>query len=332
MSKPDPAIPETSDPLAETLHMLKLTGSLYCRGMLTAPWAVAIPRLEGVMTFLVVTSGACWLQLEGLEPRLLQPGSLALIPHGTPHLLSSAPGLEGDPLFDLPVEKVSERYEIMRHGGGGELTRTMYGVVRFDDVAAEHLLGLLPEMIFIDSWDDQTGGWLQSTLRFIANEAASLKPGGETVITRLSDVVVIQAIRSWLDTSPTADTGWLAALRDPQIGKALAVMHRRPGEDWSVDTLAGQVGMSRSAFAARFAELVGQTPLRYLTEWRMRMARSRLIDSNDALAAISMDLGYQSEAAFCRAFKRVFGQPPGSIRRGAGGQPRPIYTPPQAAE
>ena len=219
----------------------------------------------------------------------------------------------------------------MRHGGGGELTRTMYGVVRFDDVAAEHLLRLLPEIINIDAWDDQTGGWLQSTLRFIASEAASLKPGGETVITRLSDVVVIQAIRSWLETAPTAETGWLAALRDPQIGKALALMHRRPGEDWSVDTLAVQVGMSRSAFAARFANLVGQTPLRYLTEWRMRVARSRLIDTSDALAAISGDLGYQSEAAFCRAFKRVFGTPPGSIRRTEPGRVSAAFAVPKAA-
>jgi transcriptional regulator GlxA family with amidase domain len=208
----------------------------------------------------------------------------------------------------------------------------MYGVVRFDDVAAEHLLRLLPEIINIDAWDDQTGGWLQSTLRFIASEAASLKPGGETVITRLSDVVVIQAIRSWLETAPTAETGWLAALRDPQIGKALALMHRRPGEDWSVDTLAVQVGMSRSAFAARFANLVGQTPLRYLTEWRMRVARSRLIDTSDALAAISGDLGYQSEAAFCRAFKRTFGKPPGSIRRAEPGRAGPVYSVPQAAK
>ncbi|MDP2121355.1 MAG: AraC family transcriptional regulator [Hoeflea sp.] len=332
MSKPDPCLPETTDPLAETLHMLRLTGTLYCRGVLTAPWAIAIPRLEGVMTFMVVTSGACWLQLEGLEPRLLQQGSLALIPHGTPHVLSSAPGLAGVPLFDLPVEKVSERYEIVTHGGGGELTRTMYGVVRFDDVAAEHLLELLPDIIGIDAWDDQTGGWLQSTLRFIANEAASLKPGGETVITRLSDVVVIQAIRSWLETSPAADTGWLKALRDPQIGKALALMHRRPGEDWSVESLADSVGMSRSAFAARFGGLVGQSPLKYLTGWRMRVARSRLIDTADPLSAISLDLGYQSEAAFCRAFKRVFGVPPGSVRRAEPGRASPIYSAPQAAE
>jgi AraC-like DNA-binding protein len=328
MPKPDPAIPETSDPLAETLHMLRLTGTLYCRGELTAPWAIAIPRLKGVMTFLVVTSGACWLELEAEEPKLLQQGSLALIPHGTPHVISSAAGLAGEPLFDLPVEKVSERYEIMRHGGGGALTRTMYGVVRFDDVAAQHLLGLLPRIIGIDAWDDQTGGWLQSTLRFIASEAASLKPGGETVITRLSDVVVIQAIRSWLESSPATGTGWLAALRDPQIGKALALMHRRPGQEWSVETLAFQVGMSRSAFAARFHELVGQTPLRYLTEWRMRVAHNRLIETDDTLTAISGDLGYRSEAAFCRAFKRVFGQPPGSIRRAEPGRAGPANPPP----
>ena len=163
MSKPDPCIPVSSDPLAETLHMLRLTGTLYCRGELTAPWAIAIPRLEGVMSFVVATSGALWLQLEDMEPQLLSQGCLALIPHGTPHTISSAAGLAGEPLFELPVEKVSERYEIMRHGGGGEMTRTMYGVVRFDDVAAEHLLKLLPQIINIDSWDDQTGGWLQST-------------------------------------------------------------------------------------------------------------------------------------------------------------------------
>ena len=330
MTTSDPCVPVTSDPLAETLHMLRLTGTLYCRGELTAPWAIAIPRLEGVMSFVVATSGALWLELDGMEPRLLSQGCLALIPHGTPHVISSVAGLAGEPLFDLPVEKVSERYEIMRHGGGGEMTRTMYGVVRFDDVAAEHLLKLLPQIIGIDAWDDQTGGWLQSTLRFIASEAASLKPGGETVITRLSDVVVIQAIRSWLETAPTSETGWLAALRDPQIGKALALMHRRPGEDWSVDTLALQVSMSRSAFAARFANLVGQTPLRYLTEWRMRMARSRLIETTDALAAISGDLGYQSEAAFCRAFKRVFGKPPGSIRRAEPGRAGAMFAMPQA--
>lgn len=333
MNKPNPNIAETTDPLAETLHMLRLTGTLYCRGEMTTPWAIEIPPMERVMTFLVVTSGACWLQLDGEEAQLLQQGSLALMPHGAAHVISSAPGLAGDPLFDLPVEKISERYEIMRHGGGGELTRSMYGVVRFDDIAAEHLLALLPNIILIDAWDDQTGGWLQSTLRFIANEAASLKPGGETVITRLSDVVVIQAIRSWLETSATADTGWLAALRDPQIGRTMGLMHKQPGVDWSVESLAHAAGMSRSAFAARFMQMVGRSPLRYLTDWRMRIARSRLIDTSDSLAVISADLGYQSEAAFCRAFKRVFGHPPGRSRQIDALHAGPIIAPalPKAA-
>ncbi|MFC1672868.1 AraC family transcriptional regulator [Pseudomonadota bacterium] len=314
MTKPDPLLPEPADPLGETLHMLRLTGTLYCRGEFTAPFAIEIPEFDGVMTFLVVTSGRCWLQVEGGEPRLLEQGSLALIPHGPPHIVSSSPEVPAEPLFDLPVEKVSERYEFMRYGGGGELTRTMYGVVRFDDVAAQHLIKLLPDIIQIDGWDDDAGGWLQSTLRFIASEAAQLKPGGETVITRLADVVIIQAIRSWLDRAPEAAQGWLAALRDDQIGRALALMHRTPEHDWSVASLSNEVGMSRSAFAARFTSMVGSSPVRYLTEWRMQVARLRLLESAAPLSQISDELGYKSEAAFCRAFKRIFNATPGSLR------------------
>lgn len=315
MAKPTPVLPESTDPLGETLHMLRLTGTLYCRGEFTAPFSIEIPDLEGVMTFLVVTSGRCWLQVTDAEPRLLDQGNLALIPHGIPHIVSSDPTLQPDPLFELPVEKISDRYEHMRHGGGGELTQTMYGVIRFDDVAARQLLRLLPKTIYIDGWHDDAGGWLQSTLRFIASEAASLKPGGETVITRLADVVVIQAIRSWLEHSPDADQGWLGALRDRQIGRALALIQKDPANDWSVATLADAVAMSRSAFSARFTQLVGMSPGRYLTDWRMQVARKRLLDSGDSVAVIASDLGYQSEAAFCRAFKRTFDLSPGSVRR-----------------
>jgi len=321
MTKPDPLLPASADPLGETLHMLRLTGTLYCRGEFTAPFAIDIPEFDGVMTFLVVTSGRCWLQVEGEEPRRLEQGSLALIPHGPPHTVSSSPEVTAEPLFDLPVDKISERYEFMRYGGGGELTRTMYGVVRFDDVAAQHLIKLLPDVIQIDGWDDDASGWLQSTLRFIASEAAVLKPGGETVITRLADVVIIQAIRSWLDHSPEADQGWLAALRDKQIGRALSLIHRTPERDWTVASLSDEAGMSRSTFSARFSHMVGSSPLRYLTEWRMQVARTRLLESRDTLSMISVELGYQSEAAFCRAFKRVFGVSPGSLRRTVGASP-----------
>jgi AraC-like DNA-binding protein len=145
-----------------------------------------------------------------------------------------------------------------------------------------------------------------------------LRPGGETVITHLADILIIQAIRSWLDSAPDANRGWLAALRDKQIGRALAAIHRQPEKAWSVDSLAREVGMSRSGFSARFTQLVGNSAMRYLTRWRMQLARAQLAEGTTQISQIADRLGYQSEAAFCRAFKREFGISPGSFRRTIG--------------
>lgn len=310
-------IPAFTDPLGETLHLLRLTGTLYCRSELTAPWGVDLPAFEGCMMFHVVTAGHCWLEVEGDEPRLLQQGSLALVPHGTGHRIRSSQTAEAEPLFDIPVEQVSDRYEIMRYGGAGELTHLTCGVVRFDHVAGQQLMALLPRVLQIDTWADDEGSWLQSTLRFIAREARELRPGGETVITHLADILIIQAIRSWIDSAPQADRGWLAALRDDQVGRALAAIHREPEKDWTVALLAKEVGMSRSGFSARFTSLVGESAMRYLTRWRMQLARAQLLETSDSLSVLADRLGYQSEAAFSRAFKRVFGVSPGSLRHAA---------------
>lgn len=307
-------IPGFNDPLGETLHMLRLDGSLYCRSELTAPWGVDMPAFDGYMMFHVVTAGHCWLEVDGEEPRLLQQGSLALVPHGNGHCIRSHPTAETEPLFDIPVEKVTDRYEIMRYGGDGELTHLTCGVVSFDQVAGKQLVAQLPKVLQIDSWNDEEDSWLQSTLRFIAREARELRPGGETVITHLADIIIIQAIRTWIDSAPEANQGWLAALRDNQIGKALSAIHRQPEKDWTVALLAKEVGMSRSGFSARFTALVGESAKRYLTQWRMQIARAQLMETSDSLAVLSERLGYQSEAAFCRAFKRIFGVPPGSFR------------------
>jgi len=311
-------IPTFTDPLGETLHLLRLNGTLYCRSELTAPWGVELPAFDGQMMFHVITSGHCWLEVEGEQPRLLQQGSLALVPHGNGHSIRSHPTADAEPLFDIPVEQVSERYEIMRYGGGGDLTQLTCGVVRFDHVAGQKLIAQLPKVLQIDTWEDEDGSWLQSTLRFIAREARELRPGGETVITHLADILIIQAIRSWIDSAPEADQGWLAALRDDQVGKALAAIHREPDKDWTVASLAKEVGMSRSGFSARFTNLVGESAKRYLTQWRMQLARTQLQQSSDSLSVLAERLGYQSEAAFSRAFKRVFGVPPGSVRHAAG--------------
>ncbi|MGH2584961.1 MAG: AraC family transcriptional regulator, partial [Dehalococcoidia bacterium] len=156
---------------------------------------------------------------------------------------------------------------------------------------------------------------IESTLRLMAAEARELRPGGEAVITRLGDILVVQAIRSWIKTDPTARTGWLGALHDRQIGRAISLIHRDPARDWTVASLADELAMSRSAFAARFSELVGEPPIQYVTRWRMQVAVSWLTEEGVTAAELANRLGYRSEAAFARAFKRVIGAPPGAIKR-----------------
>jgi AraC-like DNA-binding protein len=303
------------DRLGEALHFLRMSGIVYCRSEFTAPWGLALPAMKDCLMFHVVTSGHGWLEVEEAEPRLLRLGDLALVPHGKGHRLASEPGIPAAKLFDLPREQVSERYEILRHGGGGAVSTLVCGAVRFDHPAAHQLVKLLPKIIFIEASTSPHMEWIQSTLRFMAAEAMALRPGGETVVTRLADILVIQAIRSWMDQDPAAQTGWLGAMRDRQIGRALSLVHRDPARVWRVESLATQVAMSRSAFAARFTELVGEPPMHYVARWRMHVALTRLKEEGTALGELAIRLGYRSEAAFSRAFKRVIGVSPGTARR-----------------
>lgn len=267
------------------------------------------------MMFHIVTAGRLWLEADGSEPLLLERGSLALVPHGLGHRLVDERGREAVPFFDLPIERVSERYELLRWGGGGDECRLICVVVRFDHAAAERLVDALPPVLHVDAWEGGDDRWLADTLRFIAREAESLRPGGETVITRLADILVIQMVRHWIETQADVDTGWLAALRDDQLGRAIAAIHREPGADWTLESLARTAAMSRSAFSARFTEVVGEPAMRYLTRWRLQLARTALRECDDPLGIVAERFGYRSEAAFCRAFKREFGVSPGSDRR-----------------
>ncbi|MEW8384265.1 MAG: cupin domain-containing protein, partial [Candidatus Thiodiazotropha taylori] len=255
-------IADVSDPIGEALHLLKLNGTYYCRSELKAPWGVSLPPFEGHMMFHVVTRGECWLEVAGEKPCLLKQGSLALVPHGTGHEVRSDLEHQTTPLFDIPVESVSERYEIMHHGGSGELTQLTCGLVRFDHVAGQQVVALLPQILKIDTWKEDESSWIQNTLQLITREARELRPGGETVITRLADILVIQAIRSWLDSLSGPQPGWLNALRDKQIGRALAAIHRNPEREWNLTSLAMEARMSRSGFSARFTDLVGYTAMR----------------------------------------------------------------------
>ncbi len=310
--------PLAVDPLGEALHFLRMSGVFYTRSEFTEPWGLALPAMPECLMFHVVTSGRCWLEDEKAGPQLLEPDVFALVPHGEGHRLSSAPGVAAAKLFDLPREQVSERYEILRHGGGGEATQMVCGGVRFDHPAAQQLVRLLPGRIIIKAWRSPHMNWLRSTLRLMSDEARQRRPGGEELVTRLADILIIQAIRSWMAEDPAARTGWLGALQDRQIGRALLLIHRDPARAWTVASLAAEAAMSRSAFAARFTELVGEGPMRYVTKWRMHLALTWLKEENGPLSDLAYRLGYQSEAAFNRAFKRVIGVSPGVARRNGG--------------
>jgi len=206
------------DPLGEALHFLRMSGVFYCRSELTAPWALELPPFEGCLSFHAVTGGRCWLSVEGAEDRVLEEGDLALVPHGRGHCLWSEPGIPATRIEALPHEHVNDRYAILRHGGGGPRTNLVCGAVRFDHPAAHYLVTLLPRVIHIEASSSPQMDWIRSTLRLMADEAKELRPGGETVITRLSDILVIQAIRSWIEQDPAAQTGWLGALSTARSG------------------------------------------------------------------------------------------------------------------
>lgn len=268
------------------------------------------------MWFHVVTACRCWLSIDGDEPQQLHPGDFALVPHGEGHRLTSEPGAPTPRVDELTYDYASDRYAILRHGGGGEPVSLVCGTVRFTHPAARDLVAMLPRTIVVDTAaPSPETEWMHSTLRLIAAEGSALRPGGEAVITRLSDVLVIQAIRSWIIRYGTEQTGLLRALQDPRIGRAMSLVHHDPSRAWSVASLAQEVAMSRSGFAARFTELAGEPVMRYVTRWRMHLAHDRIRNDNLTVTELAGQLGYESEAAFSRAFTRITGLTPGAVRR-----------------
>ena len=311
-----PGMPSV-EPLGEALHGLRMSGALYCQTELSAPWGLALPPLPDCLIFHVMVAGQCRIHVEGIEDQVLREGDLVVVPQGQGHLLSSGPGVAVAKLFDVTRDRVSERYELLRHGGGGDETHMLCGVVRVGEPAARRLVNQLPALLMVRSAASQPSQWMLETVRLLRTEASDLRPGAETIITRLGDVVVLQAIRSWIETEPSARTGFLGALQDEQIGRALSAIHRYPDRRWTVASLAEVAAMSRSAFAARFARLLGESPMGYVARSRMHAALARLSDSAASPSEIAGEYGYQSEAAFSRAFKRITGRTPGQARHDA---------------
>ncbi len=301
--------------LADLLRGIRMDGIFYCPSFLTEPWGVSLPPMPDCIWFHVVTSGGGTLVAGDDEPIEFRAGDLVLVPHGTGHRAWGTEPAATPNVLDLPHDTLTEQYGVLRHGGGGEPTDLVCGGVRFDHPAARTLLDALPPVIHLRGDRVPRRDWLHQTLELIEDETRAARPGSDAIVSRLCDIIVMQAIRTWLDTDPQARTGWLGALRDPRIGRAMSRIHLDPAGDWTVATLADEAAMSRSAFSARFTDLVGEPAMRYVTRWRMQVAHDLLERGEHTVAAAGRAVGYLGEAAFSRAFKREHGVSPGAIAR-----------------
>jgi AraC-like DNA-binding protein len=307
---------ESPDVLTEVLSTLGIQGRVFCRSELLAPWAMALPA-SGLAHFHVLEQGNAWIRLEGESAAVpLASGALVLLPHGGGHVLCDR--LETPPVLLehlLAQSQGQGGHPLIHYGGGGVETRLICGAFHFEHTAESPLLPLLPSLTHIRGDGGQAEEWLAATLQLLALEARHARPGAQTVISRLTEIIFVQAVRTWMTSQPAGQGGWLGALRDPHIGAALGLIHRAPERPWRVAVLAREVAMSRSPFAARFTTLVGEPPLAYVTRWRMHLAARHFRKGSLSVSAVADRVGYTSAAALSKAFKRCFGVAPRTYRR-----------------
>jgi AraC-like DNA-binding protein len=361
-SAPAQAAPAQSAPpdvLTDVLEELQLRSIVAGRTTLISPWTLR--SAEGNGAFYAIIEGSCWLEADGLpQPLRLEPGDLLVLPHGRSHCLrDSLNRLASAPTNSRPVTAAPKpppqsgqqstayatpprpstaaptRPSLSTAAGplssqvGQTVTKLVSGCLIFHRCGASPLLGALPSVIHVRGQGTSTA-WLTDTLRLIAREAAEHLPGSQTVINRLAYILFVQAVRAHVASLPPDARSWMRALRDPAIGRALGLMHAKPQLDWSVASLAEEVAMSRSVFAAQFCQMVGEPPLQYLTALRMRKARDLLRDRSVAIKEVAARVGYGSEASFGNAFKRWWGTAPGAYRRRAEDSAQPLKPPTSA--
>jgi len=302
------------DPLNHVMHLLQMKSVFYTNATFTEPWGLEIPVIPHSMMFHLVVKGQMIVEVDD-EKLNLSEGDFIIVPHGNGHIVRS----DGTPIIraleDVPLVCVTERYETLAFGGNGNECKLICGAVSFDHPIADRLASLLPKIMFVGAHKSHLSDTLKSLLGMLADETQRIDIGGEAVITRLADVIIIKIIRDYLLNEADQNVGWYKAIKDPRIGRAIALIHEQPGEDWSLDVLASEAGMSRTAFAGLFKELVGDSPIDYLTNWRMSVAYKKLQMTDEPIISLCMDLGYKSEASFARAFKKIIGDAPGRVRK-----------------
>jgi len=301
--------------LDDVLASVEVTGTVFVFSEFTKPWGLTIDA-EGRTFFHIVTEGMGWLEVEGVsEPMRLGPGDFVILPHGSRHVMRDDPSTVAPALDSVLAESPPGADRKLRWGGGGERTRMLCGEFCFPDRTTDPLLHALPPCIRVSGHNGRAAPWLQATMDWVEHESENASPGARAVLDRLTDILFIQGVRSAFQSEETVQLGWLRGLKDPEIGRALAAIHREPAKRWTVSSLAHVARLSRSAFAARFRELVEESPMRYLTRWRMCRAAALLRSTEGSIADVTSRVGYASEVAFSKAFKRHTGLAPGVYRK-----------------
>lgn len=314
------------DVLSDILRTIRLDSAVYFNAEFREPWCLLSPESTmlapilanlpaHVIIYHLLCEGRAWVEVEGRRTAM-QAGDLVTFPHGHGHLLGSGEGGAApiDARTALPGV-LAHGLEMLHLGGAGATSRFICGFLACDRELGSTLLSGLPPLIRVNIREDPSGVWLENSLKFSVVQAASREPGAGAVLAGLSELVFCETLRRYLHGLPPDETGWLAGARDPDIGRVLSLMHGRPAEPWTVEGLARETGLSRTALAERFRHYLGESPIAYLTRWRLQLAARALVATAHSVAQIAGEVGYESEAAFNRAFKRQHGEPPARYRK-----------------
>ena len=318
-----------ADALSDVLKTVRLTGATFFDLVCREPWVAdspprdmilpkILPGAEHLIAYHVVTEGRCFGNIIGEEPIAVEAGEVIVFTRGDAHVMASGPGLRADPLPPDALDGVaaSQLPFSLNFGSDGPVTaKLVCGYLACDARPFNPLLDNLPRVIKAGDPQGSDPGWLGQFIRLATMESTNRRAGGESVLAKLSELMFIEVVRRHLASLPPQQTGWLAGLRDPFVGKALSLMHGEPARDWTIEELGRQAGLSRSVLAERFSDLVGMPPMQYLANWRMQIATGLLSSGDANIASIAAEIGYASEAAFSRAFKKMVGVPPSDWRR-----------------
>ncbi len=313
------------DVLSEVLKVVRLQGALFFNGEFSLPWSVTAlssrvlaryvaPDAEHVIIYHLLTDGRASIRMEDGTRIVLNAGDIVMIPHGDRHIMENGSSTKTIDESEQVEQVLAQGLKVCRIGGGGEVTRVVCGYMACDPQLSQIFLSGLPQIFKVSIRNDPSGKWLEDSIRFSVDHADTDRAGAEAVRAKLSEVLFVEMLRAYITQLPPEQIGWLAGARDSQVGKTLALMHRNPAHPWTLADLAKEAGVSRSVLAERFRHYLNETPMAYLTRWRLQLGADMLGSTSYSVSQIASEVGYESEAAFNRAFKREFTVPPARFR------------------